>query len=104
MNDETLSLDVIHDVCNGPGHYLGHPQTLDLMNSEFHYPHTADRASRDDWEEAGALDMREKARRQAQETLQTAFTEIVPDAVDRRLRAEFDIHLPRDVMRPGGYP
>ena len=104
VNDETLSLDVIHDVCNGPGHYLGHPQTLDLMNSEFHYPHTADRASRDDWEEAGALDMREKARRQAQETLQTAFAEIVPDEVDRRLRAEFNIHLPRDVMRPGGYP
>ena len=104
VTDETLSLDVIHDVCNGPGHYLGHPQTLDLMTSEFHYPHTADRATRDDWEEAGALDMREKARRQAQETLKTSFTKIVPDDVDRRLRDEFDIFLPRDVMRPGGYP
>lgn len=104
VNDETLSLDVIHDVCNGPGHYLGHPQTLDLMNSEFHYPHTADRAARDDWEEAGALDMRERARQRAQETLQTAFADIVPDDVDRQLRDHFNIYLPRDVMRPGGYP
>jgi trimethylamine--corrinoid protein Co-methyltransferase len=35
VTDETLSLDVIVDVnvC-GPGHYLGHNQTLSLMESE----------------------------------------------------------------------
>ena len=31
VNDETLSLDVIANVCiEGPGHYLGHDQTLSL--------------------------------------------------------------------------
>ena len=103
VTDESLSLDVIHDVCNGEGHYLGHPQTLALMNSEYHYPHTADRATRADWEAAGALDMRERARRQARETLKTFFPDIIPDEVDRRLRDEFNILLPREVMRPGGY-
>jgi trimethylamine--corrinoid protein Co-methyltransferase len=104
VTEESLSLDVIHEVCNGEGHYLGHPQTLALMNSEYYYPHTADRASRADWEAAGGLDMREKARRQARQTLQTFFPEIVPEEVDRQVRNEFNILLPREVMQPGAYP
>ncbi|MCH8962291.1 MAG: trimethylamine methyltransferase family protein, partial [Bacteroidetes bacterium] len=31
VTDESLSVDVIAEVTAGPGHYLGHPQTLDLM-------------------------------------------------------------------------
>jgi trimethylamine--corrinoid protein Co-methyltransferase len=104
VNEETLSLDVIDEVCNGPGHYLGHAQTLALMNSEYYYPHTADRARRADWEEAGALDMREQARHHARKVLNTTFPQVVPDAVDGHLRDEFNILLPPEVMRPGGYP
>jgi trimethylamine--corrinoid protein Co-methyltransferase len=104
VTDESLSVDVIHDVCNGDGHYLGHPQTLNLMNTEYHYPHTANRATRADWEAAGSLDMRERARQQARETLQSFFPEIVSEDVDRRLRSEFNILLPREVMLEGGYP
>lgn len=103
VTEESLSLDVIHEVCNGEGHYLGHPQTLALMNSEYYYPHTADRATRADWEAAGSLDMRERARRQARQTLQTVFPEIVPPEVDRQIRSEFNILLPEEVMRVGGY-
>jgi len=103
VTDESLSLDVIHDVVNGEGHYLGHPQTLNLMNTEYHYPHTADRTTRTDWEAAGGLDMRERARQQTRETLNTFYPEIVPEKVDRKLRDEFNILLPRSVMLPGGY-
>ncbi len=103
VTEASLSVAVIHDVCRGEGHYLGHPQTLDLMNREYYYPHTADRATRADWEAAGALDIRERARRKARETLETHFPEVVPEAVDRRLRQEFNILLPRKVMLPGGY-
>jgi trimethylamine--corrinoid protein Co-methyltransferase len=103
VTEESLSLDVIHDVCTGEGHYLGHPQTLALMNSEFHYPHTVDRGTRGDWEEAGAIDMRERARRQARTTLESHFPEIIPTAVDAQLRERFNILLPREVMQPGGY-
>jgi trimethylamine--corrinoid protein Co-methyltransferase len=103
VTDESLSVDVIHDVCHGDGHYLGHPQTLRLMNTEYHYPHTANRASRADWEAAGGQDMREKARQQAHETLASFFPRIVPEPVDRSIRAEFNILLPRQVMRAGGY-
>jgi trimethylamine--corrinoid protein Co-methyltransferase len=74
------------------------------MSTEYHYPHTADRATRADWEAAGSLDMRERARRHARQTLQSFFPEIVPEEIDRQVRGEFNILLPREVMRLGGYP
>jgi trimethylamine--corrinoid protein Co-methyltransferase len=105
FTEESLSLEVIHEVCtDGPGHYLGHPQTLQLMNTEYHYPHTADRATRQNWEDAGGLDMRERARRKARHILTTSFPTIIPAEVDARLRREFNLLLPREVMAAGGYP
>jgi trimethylamine--corrinoid protein Co-methyltransferase len=105
VSEAALSVDVIHEVCtDGPGHYLGHAQTLELMTSEYYYPHTADRETRSRWEEAGSLDMRERARRTARERLQTHFPALIPDDLDRRIRDEFNILLPREVMREGGWP
>ncbi len=104
ITDQSLSLDVIHEVCTeGPGHYLGHPQTLQLMHTEYYYPHTADRTTRQNWEAAGALDMRQRARLKAREVLRTNFPAIVSDEIDRQLRREFNILLPRQVMMAGGY-
>jgi len=103
VTEESLSLDVIHEVCYGEGHYLGHPQTIALMESEYHYPHTVDRSTRADWEAAGAIDMRERARRQAREVLRSHFPKIVSEEIDRQIRDEFNILLPREVMQPGGY-
>lgn len=100
VTDETLAVDVIREVVQGEGHFLGHPQTLSRMNDEYYYPHTADRRSRGDWEEAGGLDMRDLARQRARALLDTAWPTHLADDVDARLRAEFDIRLPRDVMRP----
>ena len=37
----------------GPGHFLSHRQTLELMESEYLYPKVADRASIEDWEQEG---------------------------------------------------
>jgi trimethylamine--corrinoid protein Co-methyltransferase len=100
VNDETLSVDVIHEICtDGPGHYLGHEQTIRLMNTEYYYPHTADRDTRANWEAAGSLDMRERARVKARTILKNSFPRIVSEAVDDQLRSEFNILLPRDVMR-----
>lgn len=103
VSEESLSLDVIHDVCNGDGHYLGHPQTLELMQSEYHYPHTADRGTRKDWEATGSQDMRQRARDKAREVLKSQFPQLIPPALDQQLRQEFNILLPREVMLTGGY-
>jgi trimethylamine--corrinoid protein Co-methyltransferase len=99
VSDETLAVDVIHEICGGEGHFLGHPQTLANMNTEYYYPHTADRSSRAAWEEAGALDMRERARRRARELLSTSWPSHLSPAADDQIRAEFDIRLPRERMR-----
>lgn len=103
VDEESLSLDVIHDVCNGEGHYLGHPQTIALMESEYHYPHSVDRGTRADWEAAGSIDMRERARLQAREVLLRQFQEIIPEQKDKQIRQEFNIWLPPEMMQPGGY-
>jgi trimethylamine--corrinoid protein Co-methyltransferase len=100
VTDETLAVDVIHEVVNGEGHFLGHAQTISRMNDEYYYPHTADRRSRADWEQAGAQDMRARAQRRARELLATQWPAHIPAATDARLRAEFDLRLPREVMRP----
>lgn len=103
VTDETLSLEVIDEACRGEGHYLGHPQTLALMHSEYVYPHTADRNSRASWEEAGSWDMREIARRKARTVLQAHFPAYLPPELDAQLRTEFNIQLPPQIMQPGGF-
>jgi len=104
LTEENLSVDVIHDVCtDGPGHYLGHAQTLQLMNTEYLYPHTADRTTRANWEAAGSLDMRERARLKAREVLKSHFPQVVPEEIDQRLRSEFNILLPREMMKAEGH-
>ncbi len=100
VDEASLSLDVIHEVSFGAGHYLGHPQTIDLMDSEFVYPHTADRKTRDDWEATGSLDMRERARIKARDVLRTKFPKILSTVVDEQLRSEFNILLSKKQMVP----
>ncbi len=99
VNDDTLSLQAMREVVEGPVHYLGHAQTLDLMQREYAYPTIGDRANPSDWMDAGALDIRERARQLAREILATHYPENIPGDVDDRVRAAFPIKLPRSAMR-----
>ena len=100
VTEESLSLDVIDDVCKGVGHFLGHPQTLALMNSEYLYPSLLDRDNRDDWEMKGARDIREAARDHARKVLAEHWPEVIPENLDAEIRRRFEILLPRQSMRP----
>lgn len=100
VTEESLSLDVIDDVCKGPGHFLGHAQTLALMNSEYLYPSLLDRDTRDDWERKGARDLREAARAHARKVLAEHWPQVIPEDLDHDIRRRFDILLPRQSMRP----
>ena len=93
VTDETLSLDVIEQVCFGEGHFLGTQQSLDLMQSEYYYPHTGDRQSRGDWEADGSLDMWERARIKARQILQSHRAIPIEPEVDAAIRARFTILL-----------
>ncbi len=94
VTDKTLSVEIIDEICRGEGHYLGSRQSLELMNSEYYYPHTGNRQGREDWEAAGALDMRERARRIAKQILKTHKPLPLPPNVDAAIRGRFEILLP----------
>ena len=102
VNDETLSFDVIADVCTaGPGHYLGNEQTLSLMQKEYVYPLIANRMSPKEWAEAGKPDLVECATARKREILDTYYPNYLPREMDNAIRAAHDIKLPRSVMEPG---
>ncbi len=91
VTDETLSLDVIEKVCLGEGHYLGTEQSLDLMNTEYYYPHTADRQNRDNWLADGGLNMWEAARNRTRHILNTHKPTPIDPAIDKAIRERFEI-------------
>jgi trimethylamine--corrinoid protein Co-methyltransferase len=101
VDDESLSFEVTKDVClNGPGHYLGSDQTLQLMQSAYLYPVVGDRKSPNEWTEQGAHDIIERAARKVRDILATHFPAHVPEAVDARIREQFPVRLARAGMRP----
>ncbi|MEM6465590.1 MAG: trimethylamine methyltransferase family protein, partial [Pseudomonadota bacterium] len=58
VTEDSLSLETMRSVClEGPGHYLGHNQTLSLMQTEYIYPALGDRSSPKEWEERGRPDL-----------------------------------------------
>jgi trimethylamine--corrinoid protein Co-methyltransferase len=101
VSDAALSLDTIADVClNGPGHYLGHEQTLRLMQTEYFYPAVGDRFSPKEWNEKGKPDILRRAIAEKKRVLAERFPRHVPRSVDDRLRTRFGdlIKLPRGGM------
>ena len=101
VSDETLSLDVIREAALGPGHYLGQPQTLELMETDYLYPDLADRSAPGLWEEEGSLDIMARAEQSAREVLSTHYPEYIDAQTDAAIRARFPIKLKVDDMRAG---
>ena len=100
VSEDSLSVEVIDEVCKGPGHFLGHAQTLSLMNSEYLYPSLLDRDNRDDWEMKGARDIREAAREHARKVLAEHWPRAIPEDQEADIRRRFEILLPQQAMRP----
>ena len=100
VSDDTLSVDVIAGVVDGPGHFLGTAQTMGLMHSEYSYPRHADRRSPEDWAEAGSKDIREQVAVKAREILANHYPVTIEAETDARIREGFVIHLD-PVWNPG---
>jgi trimethylamine--corrinoid protein Co-methyltransferase len=102
VSDDTLSVEVIRDVClQGPGHFLGSDQTLSLMQKEYVYPQLSNRMSPKEWNEAGKPDLIARATAKKREILSSHYPDYLPRDIDRPLRANHDIKLSRAVMEPG---
>lgn len=101
VNDETLSIEAMRDVCvEGPNHYLGHEQTLALMQKEYIYPDVGDRTSPKEWAEQNKPVLNEVARKKVDDILSTHFPDHIPKDLDARIRERFDIKLAAEAMLP----
>lgn len=100
VNDDTLSLAAMKDVCiDGPSHYLGHPQTLSLMQKEYIYPDIGDRKSPKEWDEAGKPNLIKNARDRVDHILSNHFPSHITEEKDQSIRDSFNVCLPRDTMK-----
>jgi trimethylamine--corrinoid protein Co-methyltransferase len=94
VTDATVSIDAMKEVClGGPGHYLGHGQTLAMMQSEYVYPRLGDRLSPKEWAEVGKPDLLANARKRKREILDAPKKPVIDPAVDAAIRAKFRIHF-----------
>ncbi len=98
VSDETLALDAIDEVVHGEGHFLGRPETLERMQTDFVYPDIGDRRRIDEWQADGSRDIREVAQERTREILQRHYPEHLSVELDNALRERFDIRLPRSAM------
>jgi len=101
VNDDTMALETMKEVCmGGPGHYLGAGQTLSVMQTEYIYPTLGDRTSPKEWLEVGKPDLIEAAIGRKNTLLAEHFPGHISDEVDQAIRANFDIFIPREGMKP----
>ena len=101
VNDETLSIQTMRDVCvDGPLHYLGHNQTMQLMQKEYLYPELGDRNSPKEWYEKDRPDLLQESTKRVTEILDSHFPDHIGNDIDAKIRETFNILLPRANMRP----
>ncbi|MEM8792513.1 MAG: trimethylamine methyltransferase family protein [Pseudomonadota bacterium] len=94
VTEDTVNIDVMKSVClEGPGHYLGHDQTLTLMQTEYIYPEIADRTSPKEWNELGRPDLIEKTIAKKNKILSEYFPNHISPEIDAEVRRRFTIHL-----------
>jgi trimethylamine--corrinoid protein Co-methyltransferase len=79
VNDETLAVDVIHDIGIGK-RFLEHEATFKHMRTQS-TPELIDRSMREDWTKKGASDMVQRAREKAIHILETHQPDPLPDRI-----------------------
>ena len=94
VTPEALDISVLKDVCiDGPGHYLGHNQTISLMETEYVYPEISDRSSPKEWEEKGRPNLLEQATARKDQILASPPPPHISEQLDSVLRQKYPIHL-----------
>ena len=93
VDDEHLALDVI-DAVGPAGNFMMSPHTMKYMRSEYFQGNgVSDRRSRDQWEQGGAIDTRERAKALVRKILAEAETPYIPADIDHAMREKFNILL-----------
>jgi len=93
VDTSLLDLEIVESVVSGDGHYLGHEQTLQLMRSEYVYPHLGDRSSVDEWVAAGEPTIWDRAQARVHDILSAGRPGHLDLAAEAAIRDRFPIHL-----------
>ncbi len=94
VTEDSVSIETMKEVClGGPGHYLGHAQTLALMQTEYVYPAVADRLSPKEWAEVGKPGLIERAIERKNKILAASKAPLVDPMVDKQIRKAFNIYF-----------
>jgi len=94
VTEDSIGLEVMRAVClDGPMHYLGHEQTLGLMQTEYLYPRIANRLSPKEWQEYGRPELVPAATKRKDEILASTPQAALDPVLDAKIRAAFNIHL-----------
>ncbi|KMW58981.1 Trimethylamine methyltransferase family protein [Candidatus Rhodobacter oscarellae] len=88
---EALDFGAIRDAVLGEGHFLGGPDTMAAMERDYYYPALADREAPRTWEEAGALDARDRAKAKAREILMQHDPRYLRAAQEAEIARRFNI-------------
>lgn len=100
VSEETMALEVMRETCLGPdgtggvGHYLGAPQTLSHMETDYVYPELGDRTSPKEWAEKNKPDLLETATARKEAMLAERSAARFDPVTDAAIRQKFAIHLP----------
>ncbi len=103
VNDETLAVDVIHEV--GPfGDFISHEHTREHMKSLQSQPKLIDRRRRDFWQQLGGTDLAHRAREEAKYILKTHRPDPLPPEVLSTVcsiveQAEAELCVPKERRR-----
>ena len=95
---EAIAVEVFDQAARGDGHFLGSPDTMARMKSDYLYPEISDRRSPKEWAEAGSPDIRDAARIRVREILESHFPAHIPPDIEQTIRRNHAIYLPADVM------
>ena len=94
VTENTLGFEVMKDVClDGLGHYLGHQQTLSLMQTEYISPAVSDRSSPKEWEEIGKPILTDVAQKRVAKILEKCPPGHIFQSLDAKLRSHYRILL-----------
>ncbi len=101
VTDETLAVEDIERAVAGQGHFLGQPQTLALMQSEYLYPDVGDRRTPNEWEASGSETIYELAHEKVAAILSSHYPEYIEPKADSSIREKFPIKLAHADMQHG---
>ena len=84
VNDETLAVDTIKEIGIGKD-FLSHESTLRFMR-QTSVPRIFDRTMREDWEQAGQIDIYEKATLEARKIIETHNPQPLSNSVQTEMQ------------------